>query len=1048
LADQVRNLRFVFQIDSAPLQQANAAGTNLNATLTHGKTLVDQFGRSISSSMSTASSAITSTVPPVRVLQSALQEVGTSLTKIPPAANAANEAMANAAKSNTFQWRLLEQEIGTRVPMALNRVLTQSQAMSSIMTKIFPLAMAGGFAMVVGEIAVKFLEWATNQKAVIAGIEQIGASLERAQERTKRSLTASQTASDQYLGLTQGPGAEQSAKMARLQQEVTAAAYKYDQMRRGTAALQTAPRSGESINPIGASLGLALGILPPGQGRGAYAGNGPEVVISRDQKITLAQQYENEARADLDNKTRELARMQAEASQRISAQGLSVTRETAGYSQFISGLTRKEEPGPYAAFRSEFQRGLQEQTLKRQEELSKPGGATGIPGGYQGEALAAYHRSVIFMGQEEAKKAAAADITQGQRFFVQGNALDFRETMRTKDRDLEQEQKDDEERLRVSDRIGEIQGRGSTDMLRREFQRSSSLVAGSGGDAGAKANQQYALRIQLANQINSIEVSTASQIANDGQRAIQLEQAKYQLIAEGDQARLDREVEFQKIQEKQLQETAQFAAGLTNAGLQGGRAPVRFMENYAHQIISTVAGNAGKMFLGPMEGIFSLGKSGILGAPGAPNPVGQLLQGTIFGVNPMDQAQGQMVYYLSDIAGNMRITAAALSGRSAGGGGANPSGAGAGGVATGLLADSTAILRDIRPGVGGGLVIGGHTFPSLAALIQHAWGGRGAGDPITPIANSDQAIMEAAGNPYAGSAIGSDGLPLPSTAPLMPLITSSWSGTANAMGGAIWAGAYSAIGALSRGSWNNPSAARMLGISGTSLSMIGGGVAGKGTAQEISAGGGWDVLTGKTGWTPTGQIDPTSGNPVYSQSNLSTSQMVGGYISLAGTEISGISSAVSGFSKGGASGDLQGIAGIATAVAPFTGPAAPFIMAGAAMMSLISTLFTTGPQQRQLNEQRTILNNSYVRLSPRQYNFSADGAGGFALDAYGGAISGAPNTVYPLQPGLQDMTAQQFRQFAGSNPTAWSAGTAAALSSGGDSELGSLMNFIVQYGGN
>ena len=682
--------------------------------------------------------------------------------------------------------------------------------------------------------------------------------------------------------------------------------------------------------------------------------------------------------------------------------------------------------------------------------MSRPGGITGIPANFGPQALGAFNRSLIFLAQEQQRKQFSVYQPNITSTFRE-NAAAFRPYIRASDEELTAEQKAAEMQLRTQSRLEEIQGRSDTDSLRRQFQRAGALVAGGGGDAGMKANQEYGLRIQLAKQINDIEQQRAGAVLNsvhtdeEGQQAIlDSVKARYQLQAEGDQASLDRLLEFQKIQEQQLQKTAAFASGLVNAGLEGGRAPVRFMENYAHQVISTVAGNAGKMFLGPMESIFSLGKSGIMGSPGDPNMLGGLLKGTIFGMNPMDQAQMTMIGHLSNIEINTANMAQALTGRSAGGGGANPSVAAASGVASGL-GDLTGVLSGISRGPNGGLTIGGRTFPSLASLIQRAWGSRTPHDTGVPDINFGDVAAMTGDTAYsdASGGLAADGLPLMSTQPLLPKLSlGSGGGPANAMSGAIWAGAYSAIGAFSRGSFSQPSASRMLGLSGTALSMIGGGIAGGSTSRELSQGGALNVISGYGAW---GAPDA---NGVQTAQPLSSSQQIGGLISLAGTEIAGVSSAVSGFSKGGASGDLQGIAGIAAAIAPFTGPAAPFVMAGAAMLSLISTLFTNGPQQRQQNEQRQLLNNSYVKLSPRQYNFSADGAGGFALDAYGGAISGAPTTIYPLTPGLTDMTAEQLRAFAGNNPGMWSAGVSAAMTSGGDSQMGSLFSFITQYGGN
>lgn len=133
-----------------------------------------------------------------------------------------------------------------------------------------------------------------------------------------------------------------------------------------------------------------------------------------------------------------------------------------------------------------------------------------------------------------------------------------------------------------------------------------------------------------------------------------------------------------------------------------------------------------------------------------------------------------------------------------------------------------------------------------------------------------------------------------------------------------------------------------------------------------------------------GQVDLGNGVGMA----LSHTQRIGAAAGLVGTEYAAITSAIHSFAQGSARGDLSGISSIATAIAPFTGPAAPFIEMGAAVMSLIGSLFGD-PRQERINAiQETLMKARYVQPAPHHYSYGV-GGGGTDFSDTGAMRSGA-----------------------------------------------------------
>ena len=208
-----------------------------------------------------------------------------------------------------------------------------------------------------------------------------------------------------------------------------------------------------------------------------------------------------------------------------------------------------------------------------------------------------------------------------------------------------------------------------------------------------------------------------------------------------------------------------------------------------------------------------------------------------------------------------------------------------------------------------------------------------------------------------------------------------------------------------------------------------------GEADETGSG-------GLAGGTTTMGDDATSSGPG-----------AGGVLAGVGGAIGGALLAFKGFKKGRCGWhDLQGISGVAASVAAVSsmfGPVGLAVSAVAGAVSvvtgLVGGLLGKGPADRNTNESKSVMAQSYVQGALHNYQFGNDSAmgadysvGGVARQ--GGAIS--TNHYY-----IQAMDARSFQQFLGNNPTALGGGMEAAFSNSGLQALAQVQGYAATLGG-
>jgi hypothetical protein len=177
-----------------------------------------------------------------------------------------------------------------------------------------------------------------------------------------------------------------------------------------------------------------------------------------------------------------------------------------------------------------------------------------------------------------------------------------------------------------------------------------------------------------------------------------------------------------------------------------------------------------------------------------------------------------------------------------------------------------------------------------------------------------------------------------------------------------------------------------------------------GSGETGSAGDGSSTGSGETGSAGGGETWglPTDGQQSGGDSGEGTSGSgltLGKGIGIAGAAAGGILGAYQGFSRGGAKGTMSALGSLASAggaiamMAGLAGPAAP-IVAGAGMgLSMLSSLLTAGPQQRETDIQNKLKTSQF--FAPTPLNVSMGANGGYSDYSMNGDVRGSNLGPYP-----------------------------------------------------
>jgi hypothetical protein len=128
-------------------------------------------------------------------------------------------------------------------------------------------------------------------------------------------------------------------------------------------------------------------------------------------------------------------------------------------------------------------------------------------------------------------------------------------------------------------------------------------------------------------------------------------------------------------------------------------------------------------------------------------------------------------------------------------------------------------------------------------------------------------------------------------------------------------------------------------------------------------------------------------------SSAGLGQQFGAGLTVAGSAFGAVSG-IQQITKGGAQNTLEGIGKTAMAIAPFTGPAAPFIMAGAAALELVGSLFGDPRAERQASINHELFNNQYI--APVAINRSMNISGNYSDLDFRGNVRGSDLSSIPL----------------------------------------------------
>lgn len=430
--------------------------------------------------------------------------------------------------------------------------------------------------------------------------------------------------------------------------------------------------------------------------------------------------------------------------------------------------------------------------------------------------------------------------------------------------------------------------------------------------------------------------------------------AAYDLEKEISDLRLEKELQVAEVRKQQAQELRGMLGKLyDDISTKNGGGARAFLKDMADELKKQIFVNVGSIALKgiiPALGGIVPGQQQIDPATGKPTgqltPLGQVLQGTILGVDPAKLAQAQQVKAVDRNTRALDDLTDILTGKTPGSSPSLPGGGGGSRIGN-------------NPGAWGGWSGGaaesGGILGTLFGGLRKAIGGANGGYSNNFISGGSAIDV-----PDFSSGAGPTGLP-------------SWGGT----GLPGWGGSSSPS-----GTGGSPGGTGSGGFGG--LGSLIGLIPSKspaitGTAQTAAL---RDIFKHIPSLTGPGGIlgpktDPNTGKPVFSLGQTALA---------AATALPQI---IGGFKQGGAGGILTGIGGILGAAASIPSPASPFLAAGSAVLSLLGPLFGKSKYQQWQKDLNNRLASKFQ--TPASINLTQDLAGNSAdfdylgnLRTYGG----------------------------------------------------------------
>jgi hypothetical protein len=543
-------------------------------------------------------------------------------------------------------------------------------------------------------------------------------------------------------------------------------------------------------------------------------------------------------------------------------------------------------------------------------------------------------------------------------------------------------------------------------------------------------NADYNDAIQAAQKEYEARIKGAQDEQNEEQKITEMIKARYDLIEAQDQARITREEQIAKIGQQQSQEAGRFFSGWTMAALSGRPgASTNYLRGFGQDIFSHIVSNTASAVLpNGLNQFTSLASSGILGTdPEHRSLIGRAVAGTPldWSAEQIKKLSGSAMDQHTPLITSQDALKQSIDANTIALGGKPPTGSSStavpgmpslGGVSSLAQAiqsgNPTAILSSaasMASSMGGGSSrAGASAIPSLAAMIG-AGGTAGfvpgvttAGGALHPmlsggsggLPNLDSFFNSVISPNIAGfgsNSVSNGALNVSSSGGDSPGI--SYGNTARTSG---WAPNLGNIPDVSFGSKIASGANKLSALVGNTGQMLGSG----------------DALAGIL----TGKIDYGNGTGAV----LTDAQRIAGGVGLGAATYEGVSQAVKDFSKGGARGDIGGIgAGMGTAAAWDPDPLSRLALtAGASIMGIASSLFPDQRQERIKAEQKTLVNDAFVRPAQRAYNFGGpEGSDGYSLGIGGSLRAGGPSANYSNTIHLNTFDAQSMLEYFKSNPS-------------------------------
>jgi hypothetical protein len=528
---------------------------------------------------------------------------------------------------------LFGSDLETRIPRAMETIISRAPMLGAAMRAALPATIALWGVEALFQVGKKVKELYDNFIELKGAQEALAASGEHLWGGMKTDIEAANAAVEKYLRLTKGAPAADRYTMGVAGQKLFqpegmpgANDKKFQQLSKGAQQdilrMYSEVSVGDIHNRLGDIKGLRMDLAEESEYKGVFAHRpAKDIQIEDDYLSQLQQRLEQKQSTFGLQQKAEKAQLDEDVKRQNEKNARPIRREDEYLNELRDRRFLDENPGIYKPIGE-----LQIQQARRMRQIANDTDLSAAKKRYYTNAFSDQYSKDLANANTAAGFKAQAGEEAFTRFSekssdaaISANGIDARFRLGQSLKTYDEQQANIRANAAVN--IGFESGTVS-----RGFALRGSLRNASGnGSVGADYQDQLA----MARQIYDLKRREIDEIGESDRKELDNKKALYDYIAAQDEARIKRAEQIAQIGLQQQQEGGRLIGGLITSAFQGKSS--NYLRGVGQQMAGSLADNFGGALLGPggLNNIFSLGKSGMLGADASHRSfLGNVVRGT------------------------------------------------------------------------------------------------------------------------------------------------------------------------------------------------------------------------------------------------------------------------------------------------------------------------------------------------------------------------------------------------------------------------------------